>query len=573
MFWVDIFATYKRSDYVLHHREHPGIVFKVYYDQQIKFKTKTAKSDLEYNLKKPIYDSLQRISNNQINSKLDNYIFDQLSQINDPILEARKIISEKLVRSQQGIKEKYKSALERANRYLPIIESIFIDEYNLPIELTRLPFVESSFDYEAYSSVGAAGIWQFMPRTAKSYMKVNRLVDERRDVIEATRGAAQYLKSAYQQLGNWGLATTSYNHGVGGVRKRIRQGGSNNIEDLIDKKVFGFASGNFFPELLAAIYIYDNRGTYFPRLNLEKALSVHEYKLPYSYSLKYILKHTGLDKETIKKYNYGLLSPVWNNSYRIPSGYTLKLPKDRIYSFNMLKIKEPGAAKTIYSANSSNIYRVKKGDSLGKIASRFGTSINNLKKINNLKRNTIYVNQKLKVSGSKVHKSSYASTQSSSKYKVRKGDSLGKIAAKYNVTISSIKSLNKLKNNNIYAGQILKINSSKSFANSSIIPVKSTYKVRKGDTLGLIAAKHKMSLSKLKSLNGLKSSRIYIGQVLNTSSSYTVSKGKVVKTYKVRKGDSLGKIADKYKIGLSKLKKDNNLKGNTIYIGQKLKIN
>lgn len=82
------------------------------------------------------------------------------------------------------------------------------------------PFIESSFDYSAHSSVGAAGIWQFMPRTARVYkMAVGRYVDERRDPIKATRAAAKYLKTAYDALGSWPLAIVSYNHGVGGVRK------------------------------------------------------------------------------------------------------------------------------------------------------------------------------------------------------------------------------------------------------------------------------------------------------------------------------------------------------------------
>jgi membrane-bound lytic murein transglycosylase D len=210
------------------------------------------------------------------------------------------------------------------------MEQIFVSEYGLPKELTRLPFIESSFDYTAYSSVGAAGIWQFMPRTARSHhLRVGAQIDERRDPIKATRAAAEYLRSAYRSLGSWPLAITSYNHGVGGVRSKVSKAGTDDLAEIIEhptERYFGFASSNFYPEFLAALEIFDDHKRYFPEIVVEPPLRVVSYPLRSAMSAAYVARQLGMPIEELREANYAILEPVWLGRAKIPAGYTLRVP-------------------------------------------------------------------------------------------------------------------------------------------------------------------------------------------------------------------------------------------------------
>ena len=136
------------------------------------------------------------------------------------------------VRAQRGIKERTAAGLKRSGRYIAQMQQIFRDR-GLPIELTYLPIVESSYDLNARSSAGALGMWQFMRTTGRQYMRVDRSIDERRDPIESTRAAAAFLQQSYETLGNWPLAITAYNYGPGGMARAVKEMESDNLVDLI----------------------------------------------------------------------------------------------------------------------------------------------------------------------------------------------------------------------------------------------------------------------------------------------------------------------------------------------------
>ena len=126
------------------------------------------------------------------------------------------------VRAQRGIKERTAAGLKRSGRHIAQMQQIFRDR-GLPIELTYLPIVESSYDLNARSSAGALGMWQFMRTTGRQYMRVDRSIDERRDPIESTRAAAAFLQQSYETLGNWPLAITAYNYGPGGMARAVKE--------------------------------------------------------------------------------------------------------------------------------------------------------------------------------------------------------------------------------------------------------------------------------------------------------------------------------------------------------------
>ena len=204
---------------------------------------------------------------------------------------------------------------------------------------------------------------------------------------------------------------------------------------------------------------------------------------------------------------------------------------------------------------SQEIYTVKKGDSLWKIANKYNTTVEKLKSANNLKTNTLSVGQKLVIPSISV------SPEVSDTYIVQKGDSLWSIANKFNMTVSELKNLNNLTNNLLSIGQVLKIKDS---SNNG----KTTYTVQKGDSLWVIANKYGITTEELKSYNNLKSNLLSIGQVLKIPQGKTSTEN----IYTVKKGDSLWTIANKYNTTVEKIKVLNNLTSNLLSIGQQLKI-
>ncbi|MGD8251777.1 MAG: lytic transglycosylase domain-containing protein, partial [Desulfobacterales bacterium] len=174
------------------------------------------------------------------------------------------------VRSQIGQKDRFRAGLMRSGAYIDQIRAIF-SAYGLPEKLAYLPHVESSFDLKAYSKFGAAGIWQFTRSTGRRFMTVGYVLDERRDPIAATHGAAKLLKENFEKLGSWPLAITAYNHGAAGMARAKRaHGGYPRIFDAYRSRSFKFASRNFYSEFLAASRIAADPTAYFGTLQFEK---------------------------------------------------------------------------------------------------------------------------------------------------------------------------------------------------------------------------------------------------------------------------------------------------------------
>ena len=170
------------------------------------------------------------------------------------------------VRSQRGLRERFKRGIELSGRYLPQFEMIF-QQAGLPKDLALLPHVESSFQTFARSSAGATGLWQFTRRAARVFaMQINAAIDERLDPIASAYGASRYLSTAYRELGSWPLALTSYNHGIAGMRRAQMQFGNDfpRIVREYQQRSFGFASRNFYAEFLAAREVARHPQRYFP---------------------------------------------------------------------------------------------------------------------------------------------------------------------------------------------------------------------------------------------------------------------------------------------------------------------
>lgn len=244
-------------------------------------------------------------------------------------------------------------------------------------------------------------------------------------------------------------------------------------------------------------------------------------------------------------------------------------------------------------------YKVRRGDNLSSIASKYKVSVASLKDWNNLSSNRVRRGQKLKIS-SEPKTNSFAAdeektersvlTQRTFKYKVRRGESLGKIADKFGVRINQLRTWNKLASNDITAGQVLKIHNAESSSMGDAISktpgILTNYTVKKGETIGEIADQFHVSSSQIRKWNGIKSNNILAGQKLKIysdgeplSKSTKRSQDSVVKksskstSYKVRKGDSLDSIAKRFNLEINELKQLNKLSSNKIIVGQKLVLN
>jgi membrane-bound lytic murein transglycosylase D len=233
------------------------------------------------------------------------------------------------LRAQTGIKDKFAEAIRVSRRYIKAMESIFRQE-GVPVELTRLPFIESSFNVQAYSKVGAAGIWQFMPATGRSFnLRINHMIDERRDPLIASQAAARLLKANYGQLGTWPLAITAYNHGPGGMAAAVDAVNSTDIATIIKRykgKHFGFASRNFYPEFLAAIAVEKNYREHFGSLRTDTPLVHDTVSISVPVPVRTAAHFAGTDMDALIA-----LNPAWSDAVRanrlpIPHNYTLRLP-------------------------------------------------------------------------------------------------------------------------------------------------------------------------------------------------------------------------------------------------------
>jgi membrane-bound lytic murein transglycosylase D len=236
------------------------------------------------------------------------------------------------IRTQRGVKEQFTSGLRISGRYMSQMKKIFRDE-GLPPELAYLPLVESSFNVRARSSVGAVGMWQFMPDTGKKFLRITDAVDERRDPMASTRAAARLLKENRQILGNWPLAVTAYNHGTEGIFRAIDVVGTQDLVEIIRRyqsPTFGFASKNFYAEFLAAMDIAKNSEAHFPFLRPHPPWSFHEIEVKRPVSIQSVLKPSAISQSDFFEWNPALSLTV----KMIPAGYRVNIPPEKASRFS-----------------------------------------------------------------------------------------------------------------------------------------------------------------------------------------------------------------------------------------------
>ncbi len=261
-FWKRVFAVLDRNGGLLHDMEDVSIVYHIWYN------------DLPSDgpLRQEMIDEARSRYRTILETLADGKRFD-LTSDEQRVWDLFKgkqyptafLAAMNTMRFQGGMRSRFAEGLVRSWSYLPEMERIFA-EAGVPLELTRLPHIESSFENRALSKVGAAGIWQIMPATGRLYLRVNKNVDERLNVRAATMAAAQILRENYEKLGTWPLAITAYNHGANGMRRAVDTVGTTDFGIIVQRyrgPLFGFASQNFYAEFLAALELSQNYQQYF----------------------------------------------------------------------------------------------------------------------------------------------------------------------------------------------------------------------------------------------------------------------------------------------------------------------
>jgi len=337
-FWFRVYTEFDSNKKIIHDSLHPHIIYDIVDISEVLAQPTRAQwlnvvkaQKLVANRVNEVRSQLKKMARKK-KEDMTTQELSWLSQFEGIRGNQKKIIltSAQSLRVQTGQKDFFEGALATSGRYLDGMESIFKDK-GLPIELTRLPFVESSFVIGATSKVGAAGIWQFMPGVGRQFMQVNDRVDERRSPWKATEAAAKLLKENYTILHKrWGLALTAYNHGPGGVRKAMATTGSKDIAQIVRRyrsKSFDFASANFYTCFLAAVHAQMYRDLLWPTHITDAPLAYESIHLKRAYKPRQLVQMTGLSGDQILLYNPEL-DRSFKRNYVIPKGYRLFLPSE-----------------------------------------------------------------------------------------------------------------------------------------------------------------------------------------------------------------------------------------------------
>lgn len=536
--------------------------------------------------------------------------------------------------------------------YFPLFEESLAAQ-NIPLEIKYLAVVESALNPRAVSRAGATGLWQFMYQTGKQYnLNIDTYVDERSDPTKASKAATQYMKNMYAIFGDWDLVLASYNTGPGNVAKAIRRSGGKqnywNIRPYLHKETQGYV-----PAFLATMYIFEYHKEH--GIVPNKPVANHFATDTISIKSKMTFKQIS-DLLDISVAELQFLNPSYKRDvvpFITGEEHYLRLPSDKIARFvsNEEKIyayvnyeeslrEKPFSSNSAVASNDRNTssrlkyYKVKRGDTLSEISEEYGVSVSEIKKWNKLRSNyaplgrklKIYTEETVAVVESKPAKNDTVSVKSTKSlvasngknyteekvvsykdvtktHKVKRGESLGLIANKYDVSVAEVKKWNKIKGNTINAGANLKIIKNErvvTVVKKEIKPEKvittieeetqvasneneqnnseDFYVVQKGDNLFTIAKKFDVSLEELKEWNNLEDGNIQSGSklALNNTSTNANEVEETPKTetkiveYVVKSGDNLGTIAKKYNASISDIKDWNELEDDNISVGSKL---
>ena len=460
-FWVRVYTEVSTQSGFIHDSQHLGVVYRI-----VRFRDGVSRRERTRQLNQAygeVRETLAVLADGKragLTAEEQRFLALWPEGVSNSELRA---LSGRL-RFQLGQSDRFRAGLIRSGIWRSYIEEV-LAERGLPPELVALPHVESSFDPTAYSKVGAAGMWQFTRSTGLRYMRIDHIVDERRDPFISTVAAARLMENNHDVLQSWPLAITAYNHGQAGMRRAVRQLGTDAIETILrnyEGRTFGFASRNFYVAFLAAVQVDADYEQYFGPLDFEPAVDTMLMEVPDYLSVATLQAALDTDRGMLRSWNPALTDVVWSGDKFVPRGFDLRLPAAILADAADDLAVIPETQR--YAAQMPDIiHRVRNGDTVSEIATRYRVSVASLVQINGLRsRNFIRAGQILRLPGNEgtvpMTLAQLSGEQPSETYIVRPGDSIDTISRRFDVAEDLLLARNRIADKNmIYAGQELRI--------------------------------------------------------------------------------------------------------------------
>ena len=401
-------------------------------------------------------------------------------------------------------RERFQRFIRNGEEYRHHIEEIF-ESYGLPKELYFVGLIESGYNLKARSHASAVGPWQFIRATGRRYgLRVSSDIDERRDLFKATHAAARYLKDLHNVFSSWELALSAYNAGEYGILRRIMKYKTRDYYELSRKKYLPSETINYVPKVLAAMHILRNADAYGFKIPQKKQRFFDNTELKpvkRNLSLYKLSKNLKIPVNVLRQLNPALRR---NRTPRFYSGmFHLRVPRE-IGSLLEAPTFRETRKDIIRRTAESSYHRVRRGETLLRLARKYGTSAGQLARLNNLRswRSKLRIGQRLLIEGEPLKIAKRKKKHRPIVYRVRPGDNLSTLAKLFRIRASQIKRANRLRSGRIYAGQKLVLPNTK----------KGVYTVRRGDHLSKIARKFNQPMAAIIKLNKLKRKTIYPGQ-------------------------------------------------------------
>jgi membrane-bound lytic murein transglycosylase D len=396
-FWVSIFTHYTTDQGVLHDNRNLAVVY-----ERVDLPASTDRRTRQRNVAKR-RENLQATLRTLASGKRVNLSAEEArvlalwpADVSSATLQA----AAGQIRYQQGLKDRFREGLQRSGRWRDYINREFT-ALGVPIELAALPHVESSYNPNARSHVGASGIWQFTRSTGRRFMRVDHVLDERNDPFAATRAAGKLLAYNYSIAGNWPMAITAYNHGLSGVRRAMRQFGDEAYVDILRKykgRTFGFASRNFYVAFLAAKEVDQNQEKYFPGITADRPTNYSTAVLKEYIPADDLAAALGVTQKQIAAHNPSLQATIWQGSKHLPKDFGFRLPAS-LLDGSLDSILASIADDKWQSSQLPDLFHtIARGDTLSQIAEAYDTRVSTLVALNNLSSsNRIRAGQQLRL--------------------------------------------------------------------------------------------------------------------------------------------------------------------------------